>query len=123
MNINLNKAHKDQLTVVDGKKKLIPRPEFILDTGESVTDIRNHPGIIVFENDTEFANEENLSYRVECHAAMNDKYHSDIAEYIEVQDTKTKALERASELLGEKIPTAEKGIINEIDITAFLNVD
>lgn len=123
MNIDLNKAHKDQLTVVDGKKKLRPRPEFILDTGESVTDVRNYPGIIVFENDTEFANEKNLSYRVECHAARNDKYHSDIAEYIEVQDTKTKALERASELLGEKIPTAEKGIINEIDITAFLNSD
>lgn len=121
MDENLPKAHEDQIREDEnGKRKIHPRPEFILDSGEPVTDVRNYPGIIVFESDAKNADEEELEYRVECHVARDDNVHSDIAYYEETKDTKIEALECATERLGEEIPTAKKGIINEIDITATL---
>lgn len=116
MKFEIHNAHEEQIAVVDGERKIRPRPEFILSDGQSVTDVRDYPEVILrTDKDGE------KKYRVECHAVKNDEYFSEVApEHLEVFDTEEAALEYGSEILGKKIPTADKGVVNEIDFTEIV---
>lgn len=114
MDINFENAHPEQIVFINGNKKIWPRPEFILDDGSAVRDVTDCPGIILRTDNSD----EDNKYRVECHAVKDDEFRSEIApEHLKTFDTEEEALEYGTEMLGEKIPTAEKGIINEIDFT------
>lgn len=120
MGINFQNAHEKQIRTVNNKKKISPTPEFVLSTGESVMNVQNHDEIIVNATDTD--DEEKVKYRVECHAeyVADNRTHPHVPgtkEYIEIKETKDEALKTASERLGTKIPTGDKGIITTVDIT------
>jgi hypothetical protein len=116
MEFETEKAHEEQVTVIDGERKIRPQPEFILSNGKSVTDVRDCPEVILRTD-----RDGDKMYRVECHAVKNDEYFSEVAqEHSKVFDSEKGALEYGSKMLGEKIPTASEGVINEINFTEIV---
>jgi len=113
--VDLTNAHEDQIVEVNGEEGIRPQPEFILSTGESVTDVTRYPEVILRNKGSD---SHDFKYQVECHAVKSDSFQSSVApEHIKVFEEEEDALQYATTMLGSNIPTANKGIVNLVDIT------
>lgn len=114
--IEMENAHPEQIVEVNGEQKVSPRPEFVLEDGRSVTDVSNSPEVILRSNE-----DGDKKYRVECHAVKKEGsrgVYKDVApEHKIIFENEREALEYGSDILGKKIPNADKGVVNVIDFT------